>query len=302
MGLTLVIMAAGMGSRFGGVKQIEPVGPNGELIIDYSVYDAVRCGFDKIVFVIKRDIEEAFRERIFNRISLCTGAVCVFQEMNDLPPGYAPPTDRIKPWGTAHAVLAARHEINGPFTVINADDYYGRDTYRITADFLNGLKKGDKYKYCIPGFLLKNTLPDMGYVSRGVCQRDENGMLTVIDERTHIRKLGDEISYKTEADDFVPLDPGSVVSMNFFGFTPEIIGEFEKMFKVFLKEQIHNNKSEFLLPACVDELLRYGRISVSVLPCNEKWYGFTYKEDMETVINAVNRMIEKGVYPKKLWD
>lgn len=301
MDLTLVIMAAGIGSRFGGIKQLEPIGPNGEMIIDYSVYDAKRAGFSKVVFVIKKDIEQLFKEKVSDRLSKVIDCACVFQDAKDLPHGLICPPNREKPWGTAHAVLSAKNEAGSAFAVINADDFYGANAFKLLADFLKGLGAGGKYNYCMVGYELKNTLSEKGYVSRGVCRLDGNDNLITVSEKTHIEKDGDKIKY-SEGGQFLELEEDTVVSMNCWGFTQEIFYDIENMFPDFYKANINDlEKAEFYLPSVVANLLAEGKATVKVLRCGEKWYGFTYREDKQIVINAIKDMISGGKYPHRLW-
>ncbi len=301
MDLTLVIMAAGIGSRFGGIKQIEPVGPNGEMIIDYSVYDAKRAGFNKIVFVIKKEIEEQFREKVFDRLSKQIDCACVFQDMNNLPFDLICPDGREKPWGTAHAVLSARPAVDSPFAVINADDFYGFGAFRIIADYLKGIGANEKYNYCMAGYKLGNTLSEKGYVSRGVCDTNDCDDLVSVVERTKIEKSNGMI-YFTEGEETGALSPDTLVSMNCWGFTTDFFDEIEAMFPHFYASNKNNLlKAEFYLPSVVGKLLEEKRASVKVLKCNERWYGFTYKDDKEIVVNEINKMIAENKYPKSLW-
>ncbi len=286
--LTLVVMAAGMGSRFGGLKQIAPIGRNGEILLEYSVYDAVKAGFNKVVFVIKHAIEKDFRAVTERRIEKMVKTEYVFQETDSLPEGFTCPADREKPWGTAQAVLCCKDVVNEPFAVINADDYYGRTAFVKMADFL----KNNTDDYCMVGFRLVNTLTDNGYVSRGVCET-ENGILKSVTERTKI------VDCKYTEDDgktWTALAPDTVVSMNLWGFTPDLFGHIETGFKKFLKEKINVPKSEYYLPSVVTELIESGEKRVKMLIAEDKWYGVTYKEDKETVSAALNKMADEGLY------
>lgn len=286
--ITLVVMAAGMGSRFGGLKQIAPIGKNGEILLDYSVYDAVRAGFDKVVFIIKHAIEKDFKAVIGKRIEKMVKTEYVFQETDDLPEGFTCPADREKPWGTAHAVLCCKDVVKEPFAVINADDYYGKGAYLKMADFLRDPANG----YCMVGFRLANTLTENGTVSRGVCEI-ENGRLASVTERTKIK----DCQY-TEDDGatWTSLPPDTVVSMNFWGFTPDLFGYIRKGFERFLSEKLTVPKAEYYLPSVVSELITAGEKQVTVLIAEDKWYGVTYKEDKESVSAAINRMAENGDY------
>lgn len=284
---TLVVMAAGMGSRFGGLKQLEPMGPNGESILDFSVFDAKKAGFTRVVFVIKKAIEEQFKEKIGKRIEQKIPVEYVFQETDRLPTGYFCPEGREKPWGTGQAVLCCRDAVNTPFAVINADDFYGASAFRQIYDKLKE-KSGN---YCMVGFRLGNTITENGYVSRGVCV-SENGKLLDIRENPKIdADCVSEIDGKK-----VQLSPDTVVSMNMWGFTPDFFDELDTDFKAFLDEKVSELKSEFYLPSVVDRLITSGEKSVDVLVAEDKWYGMTYKEDKEQVVSAINKMIENGQY------
>jgi len=287
--ITLVVMAAGMGSRFGGLKQIEPIGSNGEAILDFSVYDAIKAGFTKVVFVIKHAIEKDFKEFVGKRIEKKIKVEYVFQETNILPEGFTCPSDREKPWGTAHAILCCKDVVKEPFAVVNADDFYGRSAFEQIAEYL---QNGEK-NYCMVGFRLVNTLTENGYVSRGVCEIDSNNCLTKVTERTKI------IDCKYTEDDgktWEPISPETVVSMNLWGFMPDIFSHIEKGFKEFLKEKINVPKSEYYLPSVVSSLIESGEKSVDVLIAEDKWYGVTYKEDKQNVVNAIGKMVEAGLY------
>ncbi len=286
--ITLVVMAAGMGSRFGGLKQIEPIGPNGEVLLDYSVYDAVKAGFTKVVFVIKHAIEEDFKEIIGRRIANRVKVDYVFQEIDDLPEGYTCPADRSKPWGTAHAILCCRDAVKEPFAVINADDYYGRSAYEKIAKFL----KGETNDYCMVGFRLINTLTENGYVSRGVCEV-ENGELKTVTERT---KIADCKFTEDDGATWTELSPDTIVSMNLWGFNPDMFGYIEEGFKKFLDEKINVPKSEYYLPSVVSSLIETGEKSVKMLVAEDKWYGVTYKEDKQMVVDAIGQMMADGMY------
>lgn len=286
--ITLVVMAAGMGSRFGGLKQIEPIGKNGEILLDYSVYDAVKAGFNKVVFVIKRAIEEEFKAVVGKRIEKMVKTEYVFQETDALPEGFVCPSDRVKPWGTAHAVLCCRGIVKEPFAVINADDYYGKSAFKQTAEFL----KNNNSDYCMTGFRLVNTLTENGYVSRGVCDI-ESGELRSVTERTKI------IDCKYTEDDgatWTSLPPDTVVSMNLWGFMPDLFDYALNGFSEFLKENINTPKAEYYLPSVVSGLIASGKKRVKVLIAEDKWYGVTYKEDKQMVSDAINKMAENGLY------
>lgn len=300
----LVIMAAGMGSRFGGLKQIEPVSDKGEIILDFSLYDAVMAGFKKVVFIIKEENEAAFRELIDNKAGKYIDVEYVFQKLDDLPEGYKVPEGREKPWGTGHAVLAARKVVDGPFAVINADDYYGPGAFQTMYSFLENAEDDDKYKYCMVGFQIENTLTENGYVSRGVCELSEDNMLTDITERTKIQWQDEQIVF-TEDDGatWTELPRGTFVSMNFWGFTSSMMKEMEAKFPAFLDKAMVDNpmKGEYFLPGVVDQLIQEGKAEVKVLKSMDRWYGVTYKEDKEGVVDALQSMKDKGEYPDVLW-
>lgn len=286
--ITLVVMAAGMGSRFGGLKQIEPIGKNGEILLDYSVYDAVKAGFNKVVFVIKRAIEADFKAVVGKRIEKMVKTEYVFQETDALPGGFVCPADRVKPWGTAHAVLCCKDVVKEPFAVINADDYYGKSAFMKTADFL----KTNHSDYCMTGFRLVNTLTENGYVSRGVCEI-ENGELKSVTERTKIMNC----KYtEDDGESWTALEPDTVVSMNLWGFMPDLFDYAENGFTEFLNKNINIPKAEYYLPSVVSGLIASGEKKVKVLIAEDKWYGVTYKEDKQSVCDAINKMTENGLY------
>lgn len=308
MKTSLVIMAAGIGSRFGGgIKQLEPVGMHGEIIMDYSIHDAIEAGFNKIIFIIRKDIEEAFREVIGERIE----AICrqlnveidyAFQAIDDIPKGVKLPKDRTKPWGTGQAVLACKGLIKEPFAVINADDYYGKESFFELHDFLEEYTPEKPTDFCAAGFILKNTLSENGGVTRGVCQVNENGYLTGIDETKNIVKVGNKAAVQKE-DGQEPIDENSHVSMNMWGLTPEFVETLEKGFKEFFeKPDVDVLKGEYLLPIYIDELLQKGEVTVKVLETQDKWFGVTYKEDKDSVVESFKKLIEEGVYKEKLFD
>ncbi|MEG2441253.1 MAG: sugar phosphate nucleotidyltransferase [Acetivibrio sp.] len=295
---TLVIMAAGMGSRFGGIKQIEPVGPSGEILLDYSVFDGIEAGFNKVIFIIRKDIEKEFKEVIGERLEKRIEVEYVFQNMEDLPAGYVKPKERTKPWGTGHAILSCRGKVNTPFVVINADDYYGKEGFKKIHSFLCEPKECEtKYNFCMAGFHLGNTLSENGTVTRGVC-KVENGVLVDVEETYDIRKSG--MAAKTEQKE-IPFE--QPVSMNMWGFTPDIMEELEKRFTSFLDGISPDDmKAEYLLPTIVDKLIKEGEATVHVLDTADKWFGVTYKEDKEYVQESFKNLVEKGVYPAKLFD
>lgn len=300
---TLVIMAAGIGSRFGGgIKQLAPVGPGGEIIMDYSIYDAIEAGFDKIVFVIRKDLEEAFREAIGNKIEKKIEVAYAYQEVDDIPEQYKGKfPGRTKPWGTGQAILCCKDLIDSPFLVINADDYYGKDAYREAYSYLTSGKNTDRIQICMISFVLKNTLSENGGVTRGICRVNEDGMLTEIVETHDIRKEGDH-AVSEEGEHAKILDLNSPVSMNMWGLTPAFFNILEEEFKQFLSEATSGDlKAEYLLPVLIGRLLQEGKISVKVLRSEDEWFGVTYKEDRETVVDAVNRLIARGMYPSVLY-
>lgn len=301
----LVIMAAGMGSRYGGLKQIDPVDAHGNKIIDFSIYDAVWAGFEKVVFIIKKDIEQEFKENIGNRMAAHVQVEYVYQELAKLPEGYEIPEGRVKPWGTGHAILCCKDVVDGPFAVINADDYYGRSAFVSIYNQLNKVSDGERYQYTMVGYQLYNTLTENGHVARGVCSTDEAGMLVDIHERTRIEKHGDMAEF-TEDDGktWTELGEDTIVSMNMWGFTSSILKELKERFAAFLDRELPVNplKCEYFLPFVVDELLKEGKAEVSVLKSVDRWYGVTYKEDKETVVSAIKELKEAGLYPDKLWE
>ncbi|MBQ4282339.1 MAG: nucleotidyltransferase [Lachnospira sp.] len=301
---TLVIMAAGMGSRFGGgIKQLEPMGPNGEIIMDYSIYDAMEAGFNKVVFVTRKDLYETFKEVIGDRISKVIPVEYAFQELNDLPEGFIAPADRTKPWGTGQAILACKDVVKDPFLVINADDYYGKDAFKHIHDYLVGDREAtDMFDFCMAGFILGNTLSDNGAVTRGVCVMDDNNHLVGVNETGGIVKTADGAACDKDGET-VAIDPKSYVSMNMWGFTPDFFGELEKRFVTFLSGIKEGDvKSEYLLPMVVDELIKEGKAHVSVLETTDKWFGVTYKEDKPVVVESIRRLIAEGKYPEKLYN
>lgn len=301
----LVVMAAGMGSRYGGLKQIDPVDKEGHIIMDFSIYDAVRAGFKKVVFIIKKENEADFKAAIGDRISKIIEVAYVFQDLNNLPEGYSIPEGRVKPWGTGHAILSCLDEVDGPFAVINADDYYGSHAFQMAYDFLSQNEEGDTYSYMMVGYKLENTLTDNGHVARGVCVTDEDGHLVKINERTHIEKREDGAAY-TEDDGktWVEIPEGSTVSMNMWGFSASILKELKDRFSKFLDENLESNplKCEYFLPFVVDELLTEEKATVKVLKSMDKWYGVTYKEDKPVVVAAIQKLKDEGLYPQKLWE
>jgi dTDP-glucose pyrophosphorylase len=300
----LVIMAAGIGSRYGGLKQIDPIDDQNHLIIDFSIYDAIKAGFEKVIFIIKREIEADFKERIGDRIEKYIQVEYVYQDPDDLPAGFKRPEGRVKPWGTGHAVLSCLGKINGPFAVINADDYYGQSAFKLIYERLANTHDDEKYRYCMVGYVIENTLTDHGHVARGVCSVGSDGYLITIKERTRIEKLNDGPAYTEDGGKtWTTIPEGSIVSMNMWGFTKSILDELNNKFAEFLKETLIKNplKGEYFLPDVVGALLNEGKATVRVLKSLDKWYGVTYKEDKEVVVSAIARFKENGIYPEKLW-
>ncbi|HHV12485.1 MAG TPA: nucleotidyltransferase [Clostridiales bacterium] len=301
----LVIMAAGMGSRYGGLKQIDPVDGQGHLIIDFSIYDARKAGFKNIIFIIKQEMEEEFKEVIGNRISGEVKVTYVYQKLDNLPAGFLVPGGRVKPWGTGHAVLSCLGAVDAPFAVINADDYYGSQAFMAIYDFLTageGAVEDGKYRYAMVGYLLENTLTEHGYVARGVCDITEEGYLRGIHERTRIEKCGADAKYTEDDGATWTLIPrGSTVSMNMWGFYPSILRELEERFKSFLEQEASRNplKAEYFLPTVVGELLKEDKATVKVLKSEDRWYGVTYKEDKEVVVKAIAELKARGIYPEE---
>ncbi len=303
MKTTLVIMAAGIGSRYGGgIKQLAAVGPNGEIIMDYSIHDAIEAGFDKIVFIIRHDIEQAFREAIGDRIEgICAGLGVelgyAFQELDALPEGVTLPDGRTKPWGTGQAVLSCKDQLDGPFAVINADDYYGKQAFVILHDFLQNYTPEKPGDLCMAGFVLKNTLSDNGAVTRGICRMNEEGYLTGVDETSGIEKTPEGAQAGGKI-----IDAESLVSMNMWGLTPEFADMLEKGFVEFFGSIAGNEmKAEYLLPIFIDSLLKQGKVNVKVLPTQDRWFGVTYQEDKPVVVESFAKLIEAGVYQKDLF-
>ena len=300
---TLLVLAAGIGSRYGGLKQADPVGPNGELIIHYSVYDALRAGFGKVVFLIRRDIEEAFRERVGRDVERQVDVTYAFQELGNLPPGFAIPEGRVKPWGTGHAVLCCRDAVTTNFAAINADDFYGAESYRVLAGYLKSAQDtAGTHQYSMVGYVLSNTLSEHGHVARGVCQVGPDGYLQAIKERLHIEPFADGVKFQEEDGSWTPVSAESVVSMNMWGFTPSFFDELAAHFPRFLAQSAANPlKAEFLLPDIVGELVQEGHTRVKVLPTPERWFGVTYQADRPRVQVAVRELIAQGKYPSRLW-
>lgn len=305
---TLVIMAAGMGSRFGGgIKQLEPMGPNGEIIMDYSIYDAIEAGFNKVVFVTRRDLYETFKEVIGDRIAKIIHVEYAFQELSDLPEGFSVPEGRTKPWGTGQAILACKDIVKEPFLVINADDYYGKTAFKLIHDYLveedsQNFSGANKYRFCMAGFILGNTLSDNGAVTRGVCVIDEHNHLIGVNETGGIVKTASGAECEDKNGNIVPVDLENYVSMNMWGFTPDFFKELENRFEKFLAGLKNGDiKSEFLLPAVIDELIKAGSANVAILETGDKWFGVTYKEDKPVVVESIRKLIAQGKYPEKLY-
>jgi len=293
-------MAAGMGSRYGGLKQIDPVGPGGEIMLDYSVFDAIRAGFGKVVFIIRHDIEQDFKAVIGSHFAGKVAVGYVFQELANLPAGVSVPPDRKKPWGTGHAVLQCKPVVKEPFAVINADDFYGHQSYAVIADYLKKLPL-DSCEHAMVGFNLANTLSDHGSVTRGICEIDSNRKLESVVERFKIERIPGGARYENEAGQWVTCRGDEIASMNLFGFSPALFDLLEEKFPLFLKGAMSNPKSEFLLPAIVDNLIQEQRLTMTVLPTPEQWFGVTYKEDKPIVSAGIRKQIAAGAYPEKLW-
>lgn len=301
---TLVIMAAGIGSRFGGgIKQLEPVGPNGEIIMDYSIHDALEAGFNKIVFIIRQDLDKDFREIIGNRIEKIADVAYAYQELDKLPDGFKTPAGRTKPWGTGQAILMCKDIVKEPFAVINADDYYGKEAFVKIHDYLVNLTPlEDKFNFCMAGFILGNTLSDNGSVTRGICEIDADGHLVNVNETHEIIKTSDGAGVQNADGSVTPLDPKSHVSMNMWGFTPDLFPVLENGFAEFLSSLSPEDlKKEYLIPVIADQLIKSGKAQVTLLETTDKWFGVTYKEDKASVTAAIRKLIEQGIYPSKLF-
>lgn len=299
----LVVLAAGMGSRYGGMKQIDPVGSNNQLIIDYSIYDARRAGFKKVIFIIKHEIEKAFKEAIGDRLSKIMDVEYAYQQLDDVPEGYTVPEGRTKPWGTSHAVLAARDIIDSPFAVINADDYYGPEAYKVVYDYLQAHQE-QAYEYCMVGFKLKNTVTEHGSVARGVCVAGDDGYLADINERTRIEKFPDGIKFtEDEGQTWTVLPDDTPVSMNLWGFNHSVLPEMMSQFAVHLDRICADNpmKGEFFIPLSVSQLIRENKARVKILTSGDTWFGVTYKEDKPHVVAAIKEKTAAGLYPENLW-
>ena len=300
---TLLLLAAGMGSRYGGLKQLDGLGPNGETIMDYSIYDAVKAGFGKIVFVIRKDFEQDFREKILSKCEGHVPAELVFQSLDSLPEGFSVPEGREKPWGTNHAVLMAKDVINEPFLVINCDDFYNRDAFMVIGKFLSNLPEGSKNKYAMVGFRVGNTLSENGTVARGICSKDADGNLTTVVERTEIKRVDGPVCYKDEEGNWIAVEDNTPVSMNMWGFTPDYFDYSEAYFKEFLSDpkNMENLKAEFFIPLMVNKLINEKTATVEVLDTTSKWFGVTYAADRDDVVARIQKLIDEGVYPNKLF-
>lgn len=301
----LVIMAAGMGSRYGGLKQIDPVDEDGHIIMDFSMYDAKRAGFEKAIFIIKKENEADFRAAIGDRVSEYMEVSYAYQKLDNLPEGYQIPEGRVKPWGTAHAVLSCIDQVDGPFAVVNADDYYGVEAFQLIYEYLTTHQDDEKYRYTMVGYLLGNTITDNGYVSRGVCVTNDRKELVSVTERTRIEKRDGGIAFSEDGGQtWTELPAETVVSLNMWGFTRSILEEIRDGFPAFLEEGLKSNplKCEYFLPAVVSRLVKEEKASVTVLKSHDKWYGITYKEDKPMVASALQRMKKEGIYPEHLWE
>ncbi|MGP1469306.1 MAG: sugar phosphate nucleotidyltransferase [Hoylesella shahii] len=300
---TLLLLAAGMGSRYGGLKQLDGLGPNGETIMDYSIYDAIKAGFGKIVFVIRKDFEKEFKEKVLSKYEGHIPAELVFQSLDALPEGYAVPEGREKPWGTNHAVMMAKDVIKEPFCVINCDDFYNRDSFMVIGKFLSELPENSKNAYAMVGFRVGNTLSENGTVARGVCSTDENGLLTTVVERTEIMRVEGKVSYKDEEGQWVAIEDNTPVSMNMWGFSPDYFDYSEEYFKNFLADEKNrtNLKAEFFIPLMVNKLVNDKTATVKVLDTTSKWFGVTYSADREGTVERIQSLVNEGVYPSKLF-
>lgn len=300
---TLLLLAAGMGSRYGGLKQLDGLGPNGETIMDYSIYDAIQAGFGKIVFVIRKDFEEQFRTQVLSKYEGHIPTELVFQSIDNIPEGFSVPEGREKPWGTNHAVLMAKNVINEPFCVINCDDFYSRDCFKVIGNFLANLPEGAKNQYAMIGFRVGNTLSENGTVSRGICTTNAEKHLVDVVERTKIERRNGKVQYIGDEGEWVVTDDNTPVSMNVWGFTPDYFEYSEAYFKEFLsdKKNIENKKSEYFIPLMVNKLINDGTASVEVLDTTSSWFGVTYPEDRESVVTKIQSLVDESVYPSKLF-
>ena len=300
---TLLLLAAGMGSRYGGLKQLDGLGPNGETIMDYSIYDAIKAGFGKIVFVIRKDFEQDFRDKVLSKYEGHVPVELCFQSLDALPEGFTCPEGRVKPWGTNHAVLMAKDVIKEPFCVINCDDFYNRDAFMVIGKFLSELPEGSTNRYAMVGFRVGNTLSDNGTVARGICSKDADGCLTTVVERTEIMRVDGPVCYKDEEGKWVAVEDNTPVSMNMWGLTPDYFAHSEEYFKGFLADPANmaNPKAEFFIPLMVNKLINDGTATVKVLDTTSKWFGVTYAADRQSVVDKIQSLINEGVYPDKLW-
>ncbi|MES5132034.1 nucleotidyltransferase [Hoylesella timonensis] len=300
---TLLLLAAGMGSRYGGLKQLDGLGPNGETIMDYSIYDAIKAGFGKIVFVIRKDFEDDFRQKVLSKYEGHIPAEVCFQAMDKLPEGFTVPEGRQKPWGTNHAVMMAKGLIHEPFCVINCDDFYNRDAYMVMGKFLSELSEGSKNRYSMVGFRVGNTLSENGTVARGICSKDNEGHLTEVVERTEIMRVDGKVCYKDEEGKWVAVEDNTPVSMNMWGFTPDYFEYSDEYFKEFLSDakNMENLKAEFFIPLVVNNLIHEGTATVKVLDTTSKWFGVTYAADRQATVDRIQKLIEEGVYPNRLF-
>ncbi len=300
---TLLLLAAGMGSRYGGLKQLDGLGPNGETIMDYSIYDAIKAGFGKIVFVIRKDFEDDFRQKVLSKYEGHIPAEVCFQAMDKLPEGFTVPEGRQKPWGTNHAVMMAKDLIHEPFCVINCDDFYNRDAYMVMGKFLSELPEGSKNRYSMVGFRVGNTLSENGTVARGICSKDNDGHLTEVVERTEIMRVDGKVCYKDEEGKWVAVEDNTPVSMNMWGFTPDYFEYSDEYFKEFLSDakNMENLKAEFFIPLVVNNLIHEGTATVKVLDTTSKWFGVTYAADRQATVDRIQKLIEEGVYPNRLF-
>lgn len=300
---TLLLLAAGMGSRYGGLKQLDGLGPNGETIMDYSIYDAIKAGFGKIVFVIRKDFEDDFRQKVLSKYEGHIPAEVCFQAMDKLPEGFTVPEGRQKPWGTNHAVMMAKGLIHEPFCVINCDDFYNRDAFMVMGKFLSELPEGSKNRYSMVGFRVGNTLSENGTVARGICSKDNEGHLTEVVERTEIMRVDGKVCYKDEEGKWVAVEDNTPVSMNMWGFTPDYFEYSDEYFKEFLSDakNMENLKAEFFIPLVVNNLIHEGTATVKVLDTTSKWFGVTYAADRQATVDRIQKLIEEGVYPNRLF-
>lgn len=298
---SLMILAAGIGKRYGGLKQVDRFGPSGETFVDYSVFDAIRAGFEKAVFIISKDIENDFKESVTKKFQGKIDVHFAFQATDDIPPGIRVPPDRDKPWGTTHAVLAAASKIKEPFAVLNADDFYGANSFKVIFTYLSSLPRGDEATYCIVGFRLSTTLSEHGHVARAVCRLDQGDCLKSIVERTHILKSGDKIIYQDERGRLIKIKGDPVVSMNMMGFTPSVFPHFKFYFKEFIQKHSQDLKAELYMPNVLNEIIKEKKARVKILMTDESWFGVTYKEDRALAVKRIRALINRGVYPRDLW-